>query len=262
MKNRKYHYFALLVCFIVSIPAKAEISAENIMNQVYSGYVAKKGCWIGLATKNKQYYCMKIDRNDGIIINGIKRHYIIATGIAIDENGEENGAHVTPGMVGAFVVEERNGQIKMLAGNSKMYFGPFGQPPEKWIFVKLGSDDYWGWQNTSGNAHYGITGSYYHILAPYGKSIRDIAAQLVSSYDDTQSCDEDTGCKNKLTSLTTSIEFDSTKIADKVFPLTVTVRGKYKGNEIDEKTFTIPFDEKKWEYLPPKNYFLNQYSDF
>lgn len=254
----KKYYHAILVCFIVILPVKAEISAENIMDKVYSGYSTKKKCWIG-----EMKYCMKIGKVNKLIINdNIVRYYIIAYGTPLEEilgeNGEVYYAHAESGAIGAFIVEEySNGSIKMLAGTSLFYINDFGHPPEDWQIVKLGANDYYGWQSTSSYAFNGCCNVSHHvILAPYGKKIIDIAG-FVASYDDLFMCDDnDIRCRAKSTKLQSIIEIDSTRIFDKVFPVILSVTGRLKGKRIN-KTFLIPFNEKKWKYVPPKNYPLN-----
>lgn len=238
---------------IVSSQGISKTSIEKLLGGIYDKYMPSKKCWVATDNENKQKYCMKIDRNDKINAKGTNRLYVILTGTAIDEEGEENGAHVTSGLVGAFVIEENGSELKLIASDSKITMGTYGNAPENWELVKIGEDNYYGWKNESGDTHQGYSGAYFHILAPYGSKITDLGGFISSSYDPGACLEEP--CNT--TSFEAAIKFDSSKTSEKVFPIIVTVKGAEKGKDIIPKVYTFQFDEKKWQYLPPKDYILN-----
>lgn len=80
---------------------------------------------------------MKIDRTDKMVVDGVSRTYILATGTAIDDQGEENGSHASAGLVGAFVIEEAAGKVQLVFGDAKIAVGASGSAPTKWKFVNL-----------------------------------------------------------------------------------------------------------------------------
>lgn len=234
---------------LFSMPTYAEIVPKQILDKIYGRHDRKQDCWFTMNAENNQRYCLKIDRIDKVEAETGSRLYILVAGNAVDEKGEDNGAHVSSGLVGAFVLEERNGQAVIIAAEPKHEIGASGFAPTQWKLVKLGPSDYWGWQNEAGDCHQGYCGSRYAILAPYGKKIRDISG--ITAY-----VDDSGGFLNKRrpSSIESKLEIDSTQINEKVFPLLITVVGKKKGKKLTPKTWVIPFDSKKWTYPEPKGW--------
>lgn len=248
--------YILLSCsalLFFSSNANAELSAQSLMDKVYGGFSAKNNCWVIMNGDNDQRYCMRIDRVDKIKAISGQRMYVLAVSEPIDENGEQEiGAHVTSGLVGAFVVEERNGAAEIVCGESKLSIGASGLAPRKWNFVSLGPSDYWGWQNITGDCHQGTCGTRYSILAPFGKKIRDLAG-IAASFDNSGNCG-DNRCSARSSVITSTLEIDSTQVREKVFPLVITVSGKKDGKKIQQKSWSMPLDFKKWSYVEPKEW--------
>ena len=240
------------VSLYFSKSAHAEVSSKQVLDKVYGRYDKKHDCWLTMDAGNNQRYCMKIDRSDKISANTGQRLYVLAVGTAVDDEGKPEEAHVLSGLVGAFVVEERNGQAEIVAADPKIQMGASGSAPTKWKLTKLGPSDYWGWQNTSGDCHQGYCGSRYSILAPYGKKIRDLAG-FVATFDDAGAC-----INKRCSSIESKLEIDSTQINKKVFPLLITVTGIDKGKKLAPKTWTLPFNPAKWSYIEPKQWPLKE----
>lgn len=232
---------------------EANSGLETLLGSVYGKYSEKDKCWVTLDRENNQKYCMKIDKVDKISAGNQKRIYVILSGNSIDDEGTEESFHSLSGMIGAFVIEDLEGQLSILSSSPQIPMGSSGSAPGGWELSKIGYDNYYGWKNTTGDCHQGYCGNYYVILAPYGKRVKDIAG-VVSGYSNDGNC-SDEPCKS--TSLEARLEFDTTNTTDKVFPLVVTVSGSDAGKSIKQKKWTIPFNEKKWEYIPPKDYILN-----
>jgi hypothetical protein len=222
--------------------------AKSVLDKVYSGYDKKQGCWWAVA--DKQRYCMKIDRTDHIATANADRLYALVAGVAVDDKGEPDINHVTLGLVGAFVIEVRQGRTEIVAGDPKIEIGSQSTAPTDWKFIKLGPDDYWGWQNTWGDCHQGYCGTRHALLAPQGKKVADLAG-FVASFTDEGNCTEDQ-CHS--TTIDSTLEIDTTQINDPVFPLLITITGTDEGKPLTPKTWTIPFNIKKWSYSEPNNW--------
>ena len=148
-------------------------------------------------------------------------------------------------MVGAFVVEVKNGEQTAIASNASMMMGAFGNAPTDWKFVKLGASDYWGWQSESGDCHHGECYSNHILLAPYGKDIRDLTAGAIGS----SRSDRDGK------SIDTKIEaIDSSKNNVRVYPLLLSVSAETKDRKLPPKNIAVPFDPKAWKYIMPKDW--------
>lgn len=241
------------------LAAHAELSPKKLLEKVYGGFDKKHDCWLAMDSENNQRYCMKFVRSDKISSETGQRLYVMVAGDAVDNEGTPNGSHVTAGLVGAFVVEEKNGQVEIVAGDAKIPMGASGVAPVKWKFIKLGASDYWGWQTTWGDCHQGQCGSRYSILAPSGKKIRELAG-FAAEFSNGGAC-MDKRCEINSASIESKLEVDATRINEKVFPLEVTVSGRDKGKKIAPKTWTIPFNSAKWSYLEPKDWPLKN-ADF
>lgn len=222
---------------------------EKLLSGVYDKYLSSQKCWIA-TDENQQNYCMKIDSFDKVNVKGVNRFYAILSGVAVDEKGEENGSHATQGLVGAFVLEENAKQLNLIASDSKIAMGDFGNGPTKWKLVKIGPDDYYGWKNETGTMHQGYSNNFFHILAPYGAKVIDIA-DFISGVSDEGAC-----AAEPCTTLESSFEFDTSKTTEKVFPLLVRVKGKDKGVALKDKNYNFYFDDKKWKYVEPNDYIL------
>ena len=245
----------ILILMAAPLLAHAELSVKEVLDKVYDSYDQAHDCWI--TTDNEQQrYCMKIDRSDKVAANTGQRLYLLMAGDAVDDKGEPSDSHAQSGLVGAFVIEEHDGQAEIIASDAKIPMGGYGAAPSQWQFVKLGASDYWGWQNTTGYSGQGYSNSYYVILAPYGKKIHNLAG-FAQGFDDAGACTEDEQkCATISTSIESTLEIDSSQTDAKVFPLHITVTGKDKGKSIATKTWTIPFDSKKWMYIEPKDWTL------
>ena len=237
---------------ITSILGVPNTNFDQLLDGVYKKYMRQKECWIA-SNENQQNYCMKIDSFDKVTVKGVNRFYAVLSGTAVDAKGEESGSHSTSGLVAAFVMEESANQLTLISSNSKMTMGSGGVGPTKWKLVKIGPDDYYGWKNQSTNAHGGYSGTFFHVLAPYGAKIKNVAG-FVSAYSDEDACGEEP-CQT--TMLESNIEVDTSKATAKVYPLIVTLKGKEEGADFPKTTYSFSFDESKWNYVAPSDYKLN-----
>lgn len=245
----------MFVLFTIPLAAQAELSSKQILNNIYKEYDQKHQCWITIS--EEQRYCLKIDREDHIKADTGQRLYLLMAGDAVDEQGEVNGGHVTSGLIAAFIIEEQNGKTEIIASESDIQMGSYGSAPTQWQLIKLGAGDYWGWKNTHSYGNQGIFGGRYALLAPYGKKIRDIA-NLPSDYTNGGACreDDEKKCAQISTEIESKLSVDDSDPNAKVYPLKITVTGRVKGKELPAKTWTLPFDTKKWFYIEPADWAL------
>jgi hypothetical protein len=245
---------AAALAFIFFMPRQVGITAERILDKAYAKYDATNKCWIG--DNQGQLYCFTLDRFDKVKTETGDRYYVLVYGEAVDENGKPNGGHITQGSVGAFVVEERNGDMAFIASGALIEVGASGSGPSKWQFVQLGPRDYWGWINEWGDCHQGYCGARYAILAPYGQKVDDLAG-FASRYEDTGACGDEE-CEKKSSSIDSSLKVDDRNKTLRVFPLLITVTGKDGGKQLKSRTWKLSFDAKKWRYIEPEKWPLSQ----
>lgn len=230
---------------------------KKTLTDAYGNFDPKLNCWI-VSYKQNDYetrVCMRIGRVDKIVVGESIRYYVLALGEQVDKDGHPNGAHVSRGQIGAFVVEVTNDVPKLLASDSEMFMGASGSAPKEWKFVRLGADNYWGWQSewgdcvmadpAPGDVPRAVCFKSNEILAPYGKKIRNLALGLSGS----KVWDESEDWLNMV------LTVDSTKTDQKVFPLIVEIPARSngdKGQPTPARTTKVPFNYKEWKYQPEK----------
>lgn len=226
--------------------------SKKVLADAYGKYNQKYDCW-HTSIKNQygdEKYCMRIGRTDKIIVGSATRHYVLAFGEHVDDEGNPNGNHTVQGLVGAFVIEAKNGNSSVIASNSSFGIGAFGSAPTEWDFVKLGSDNYWGWKTESGDCHHGECDSSYVLLAPVSKTIEDIGDGILAS----------SSSESAKSYITSKLTIDATKEGARVYPLILSVmEGRYEGHPNGEFSPSKPnqvrivFNEKKWRYSRASN---------
>ena len=233
-------------------PALPRDIPTQLMANTYGEYHSKYSCW-KTTDKDGQDYCMRITRIDKIRAGKEgERIYVLATGQILNDNGALGGSHADSGLVGAFVVKNNSHRYKIIASNPQISMGTWGEAPTEWKFVQLGPSDYWGWQSEECFMFQGIGTCYAVLLSPYGKSIKNIGG-IASLNDNSGFWEED----KSITSLKTILRIGHNIKNVKIYPLFITVTGKDREKIFSEKTWKIPFNDKKWEYVAPKNYPLD-----
>lgn len=224
--------------------------SRSVLNQIYDKYSSDYDCWHTFDAESNKKYCMEVGRLDKINVNGVDRYYLLAPGWIADDYGKPAGVHVDNGLVGAFVLEVRNGELGIIAGNTGISIGTSGQAPSEWNFVNLGSSDNWGWQSVQGYCQMGWCDSSYVILAPYDKTIRNLADNLPAShsYENSSSF----GNPESNVNISVELKIDSSNVNEKMFPLLLTVTGTKENKKIEPKTYKILFSEEQWKYVTPK----------
>lgn len=210
---------------------------RQILGKAYGRYMSKYDCWHTVATDDfygEEHYCMKVGKVDKVETGEIKRMYVLALGNVVDAEGNSAGGRGHKGMVGAFVADIRNGQAEVVASNAKMPMGSFGDAPDTWKFVKIGPNDYWGWQSVTGECILGECNDHNIILATYGKTVKNLAG-FGSYYSDT-------------ITVRIALKIDSSSASSKVYPLLLEVTEEKEGKEDSKKSVKVPFDEKQWAW--------------
>lgn len=228
--------------------------AARLLTAAYGAFDQRQGCWIGVnkvKTDSGEWlefrYCMKLDRIDALTADSGKRLYVLAAGQAI--TGAEPVGQWTPGLVGAFVLEDHGGHTEVIAAGDRIPSGlTGGSAPSQWKPVRLGPSDYWGWQNTEGYELQGDSHSRYVLLAPFGHGIRNLALQgIPQSRDDSGACPDD-HCAS--TQWQAQLKVDESG-GDSVYPLLLTVSGTDQGKDLQSRTLKLAFDRKRWSYTRP-----------
>ena len=219
------------------------------MDKTYGAYNAKHACW--QTTYEDQAYCLKPVRMDRITADTGERFYLLVGGSPIDEDGEPMSVHALAGLVGAFVFELREGGNELVASTNAMYAGSSGTIPDQWDLVKLARTGYYGWKTTSGDCHQGYCGTALMLLAPFGKSVKDIAAFNIS-YEDGGAC-ETQECPNGPSSIDSTVSIDGTASTE-IYPLVVTFKGTMSGRDLSGMSRRLEFDRKSWRYAVPEDW--------
>lgn len=226
--------YILITILLFASTLWAEITPEELMTKVYGKYDAKNKCW------HNDEYCMTIDNVKKLNCDTGKRMYLLAVG------DFPNAAHANTGAIGAFIVEEQNNEDIIIAQNRKIEIGSHGCAPTEWKIVKLAPSDYWGWLNISGYATQGYFNTWYHILAPYGKVIKEIGII-------TQSASDSGAMDSSNTELSGTLHIDDHDKSVKIYPIIMTMKGIKNGKKIKSIKYKVPFNFRNWKYQEPKD---------
>ncbi len=230
---------------LLELPDAATLTTV-LLDQVYGTPDKNLGC--RLASAGTDLYCMEIAHSVIKKTADGKRLYAVATGRAI------NSAHVTPGLVEAFIVDDKGGKARLAAKSPRLQMGSWGEAPDNWKLKLLGAKGNWGW---TAHEHYqqnGFSIDETIFLGQRDGSIHKLA-QVPTDYDDTGNC-EDRKCERSMSAFKSSVRLDSVPSNVAFYPLLVTVNGRYKGAQINSRTWKMVFDETKQQYVYPAGCFL------
>ena len=226
----------------------ARDAAVRLLNHVYGKQQAGSGCW--MSRFEDMPYCMKIVQSDLKTFNGEKRLYALATGQALDQHGEAMTAHAMQGLVGAFIVGEKNGKPAFIAQTTSIQAGTMGTAPSAWTMTELGANNNWGWRGEYGDCHQGYCGTRMVILANRSGTIQDLGA-IPTAYDDTGACGD---CEGKSSSLESTVRVSDVPNNAEFYDLISTVTGTSNGEELESKEWTLTFDSAKNTYTEPADW--------
>lgn len=225
----------LIIILLSASTLWAKITPTELMTEIYGKYDTKNKCW------HNDEYCMTIDSVKNLNCDTGKRMYLLAIGYF------PNPGHGNTGAIGTFIVENQNGKDIIIAQNKKIEIGSNGNPPTEWKLVKLAPSDYWGWMSIFGDIHQGYFNAWYSILAPYGKTIKEIGT-ITQSANNSGAID----INQYITELDGTLYIDDHDKSVKIYPIFITMHGIKEGEKIQSKKYKVPFDFKKWKYQEPK----------
>jgi hypothetical protein len=222
-------------------------SATVLLDQMYGAPDKSSGC--RLVRAGTDLYCMQIAHSAMKKTTDGKRLYAVATGRAI------GSTHVTPGLVEAFIVDDKGGQARVVAKSPRLQMGAWGEAPSNWNLKLLGAKDNWGWTAKDHYQQMGFSINETIFLGQHEESIHKLA-QVPTSYDDTGNC-EDKKCERSMSAFKCSVHTGRVPSSAAFYPLLVTVNGRYKGRVINSKTWKMVFDDRKHQYVYPPGWPLD-----
>ena len=228
---------------LLELPDVATLTTV-LLDQFYGNPDKNLGC--RLVSAGTDLYCMEIAHSAIRKTADGKRLYAVATGRAI------NSAHVTPGLVEAFVVDDKGGQARLAAKSARLQMGAWGEAPDNWNLKLLGAKGNWGW---IAHEHYQQNGFSIDETIFLGQDDGSIykLAQVPTDYDDTGNC-EDKKCERSMSAFKSSIRIEPVSSNAAFYPLLVTVYGRYKGKQINSTTWKMVFDQRKHQYAYPEGW--------
>jgi hypothetical protein len=255
MLNRRFSRASAIVAIALSVAILASgcahtFSPNDVLDRAYGPYDIARSCWLVYREdpflKQTLPHCVKLDSARKIATASGTRWYVFASASAI-----EGAVHSSSGFVGAFVLEQRAGKWTVMASEAQFNarMGQGGSAPENPTLVALGPDDFYGWITSEEYCYQGYCGSAATILAPKGSAIVELANFGDSTDDLGVSGDE-----NLATTLTATVEPDTSAPATTAYPLRVTVQGTVEGKKAPTETWTFPFDTTLWRYRVPEDY--------
>jgi len=226
----------------------ARDAAARLMNHIYGKQEGEKKCW--MSRFEGFPYCMKIVQSDIKTFDGERRLYAIATGQALDREGEPVTPHAMQGLVGAFIVGEKNGKAELIAKSTTIQAGTMGTAPSEWTLTELGANHNWGWRGEYGDCHQGYCGSRMVILANLAGTVQEVG-QIPIAYDDGGACGD---CEGKSSSLESTMLVSDLPANAAFFNLIFRVTGTDEGEELEPKEWIISFDSAKHTYTEPADW--------
>lgn len=226
-----------------------KVAGTQVMNAQYGARNDSVKEWryiVGTGESRVEY------RIKDFVANTVKtpygeRLYVLARGDA-----EDDGAcHACPGLVGAFLLENHDGRLEMIAGSKDLRsVGEFGSGSNIEVrFQQLGNDALYGWVLEASYLQQGEIAQQYSILMPKGKTIGFVGD--FPKYEDDSDSAECSEPPHNCFTVKYDLTFD-TSTAQQHYPI-VLQRSGTKGNRtIKPRRFRIDFDEGRGEYVAPK----------
>src|SRR5215475_1137967 len=218
---------SIALCSHVDAGLNAPQAVVTMLNAAYGPYNPTVNGWV-TAHEGLTYTFRVLDQRQVSTPYG-ERLYVLTAGDA----PEEDAAHATPGLLGAFIGVKNDSGIHAIAAARALPFGGWGRAPETFAFQQFGPDAYFGWIIESGYTAQGHISISKTLLLPYGKT--------VSERGSLTTCDEDF-----------TLAVDTTATGVKVYPLLATITHKGKSSKGRATTVRIPFDVKAFLYRSPK----------
>jgi len=199
----------------------------TMLQEAYGLYNTRVKGWV-VAHAGIRYHFRILDQRKIATPYG-DRLYVLTGGDA----PEEQAAHATAGLLGAFIGVDKGNSIQILASTQALPFGGWGKAPVTFTFHQFGPDAYFDWIIASGYTAQGHTSLSQTILLPSGKHVAERGSLTTG--------DEDF-----------SVTVDTSATGVKVLPLIVTITHEGRSRKGRAETLMIPFDEKGLRYRSPK----------
>lgn len=231
MMNFRRLSFALMASLPLVSAALAHAANDKagpaLMDAAYGRYNPKAKGW--QLQNDGLLYTFRILEQRVISTPEGDRVYVLAGG----DVREEEAFHAAPGLIGAFLAQEVNGSLKLMAGAKALPYGGWGKAPDSFQFKQLGPDYQYGWVVESGYTGQGQTSVMQSLLMPVNGKMAEVGTLQV--------CDKEL-----------EIAVDSNAVGGRLSPLVVKIKAYAAGPKAKGKTVTVPFDDKSGKYRVPK----------
>lgn len=243
-----------MLCFSALLWAE-EAAVQKLMSQVYGQYNAQQQCWLtqymDQESQDVQDFCMNIAGSEIVTNQEGQTLYLLATGDALDR--QENTriqAHAYLGSAQLLVFKAHQQQWTLVAKSDLIYAGAFGQGLTHWQFLQFGPQAY-GYVNQTGDAHQGYAGSHYVLIVYDQVAVKD--HWIGASFSNEQSSPDMT--QDQLIDLDSRFDImTDNMLTVGLYPLKITLNGSNAGEQLNNKTYRIPYDIIQGDYQIPANY--------
>lgn len=237
-------------------------SVIDLLRAYYPTYNKAQQCY-GVMTTSGSYsaesqapyqtgYCVRVDSMQEVKTAQGKRMYVLTTGdVSFDGDGiATTGAHAESGLVGMFVLKPSRQGWAVESANPTMNAGFFGLGLKDWKLHEF-APEVWGFVNTQGDTHQGVSASQFVILTPLSTGIlenwvgawMDDSGSLYCAESDESVCDN----------LSADIKIDKSIVINGFYPLNMTVNGQRDGKRYHQASYKIIYETGKG-YISPASY--------
>lgn len=253
--------FLSLLSFIVMPRAYADVSddvrqtIEQIMTVYYSSeYDKLRGCT--LYGDSDEVYCLTPKKYEVKQINGTDTLYVLISG-----NTVEDGARVTPGLGGLFILYKLGNSWVISASQPYIYNGGAGRSQLKDYDLREVGDNKYGWiGNHCGSGAGGQTNCFWEMYAPIANGDIKQVAQLDSNYS------YESMSTPGYTKIEGQVHIENYEpMSAGFYPLTMTHNsesGLYDNNyevipnsfDKSEESYTVSFDKATQTFIAPEDF--------
>lgn len=124
--------------------------------------------------------------------------------------------------------------------------GAFGKAPTEFEFHEIGDNNF-GYIVETSNNYQGVESGGIYII---GENDGEIFHQYIPTHADDFGYHGDAEAAETITYTMEIVDDEESAI----FPILITLNGKYDGKEYQNRDFLLVFDEKKQKYITPDNY--------
>ncbi|UOO90964.1 hypothetical protein LVJ82_08380 [Vitreoscilla massiliensis] len=199
-------------------------------------------------------YCLFAGPSREVRIDGQSYLYALALGDAYDYAEKQTiEAHAYSGVAALFVYQKVGNAWQLRHKGKPEHIGAYGTAPraKAWSLHQFGPKTY-GYLSQHADMHHGYAGSHYVILTPWKQGVA--RSWLGASYN-TEGASE-TG--KKYADLDAKFYINTQgKTTAGMYPLVFKVNNQSNGKKHPQKTYGVPFNAAKGQYVAPKNFPLN-----